>query len=462
MQEYWDIVIIGAGPAGMSAAIAASKQDCRVLVLDRQTGIGGQIYCGVEKASDSQRRFLGKDYAKGVALAQAFRNSDAVLQLETTVWGIEQGALHVSCGGASRTIHAGQIIIATGAKERPTPVEGWTLPGVMGAGAADIMLKNSGMAVDGPVALCGNGPLLLQAAAHLKKLKIPVAGIVSTSSLQNYRTAAPRLPLTFGRPLYYAKGAAMVGSILTASIPRFSGAHNVAIERNEAHGLSVSFSSKSKRQSLEAQTVMLHEGVIPETRLTRLAGCKHDWNATQRYLFPRRTVWGESTVEGIRIAGDGGSVFGAEAAALQGTLTGLDCCRALGKIDRNERDTLARSSRMHLRRIAASQYFMDAFFAPSIAALSPSDQTIVCRCEELTAGTIRKYIRSGCLTPDGVKAQSRSGMGQCQGGMCEHAVLELIAQERGIDPDLLEPYKVQAPLYPLSLGELAEMNTPSS
>lgn len=457
MQEHWDIIIIGAGPAGMSAAIAASRNNASVLVVDRSPNIGGQIYRNIENVSSDLQAFFGKEFSKGMRLAQEFRACPASVCSDTTVWGIDTGVVYVSRNGVSSALHADTIIIATGALERPAPVTGWNLPGVMGAGAADLLLKNSGVVPDGPVVLCGNGPLLLQSAVHLTKLGVEVSGMLCTSSSQNFLRASLRFPLALSRPLYFAKGAGMMGSIIRARIPHFSGVSNIVISQGTDE-LGISFTSKGQNKQLSVATVLLHEGVIPDTRLSRLAGCIHDWNPLLRCWTPRTTQWGESSQAGVRIVGDGAGVLGAEAAAALGTLAALDVCHKATFITRNERDEQAEHANRLLTRVRFAQPLLDQYFCPSPSALSPSDDTIVCRCEELTAGTLREYIRNGSLTPDGVKAQSRSGMGQCQGRMCEHAILELIAEERGVDHDLITPLKIQAPIFPIPLGELSDLD----
>ena len=142
-----DLVVIGAGPAGLMAAALAAEHSADVLLLDDQAGPGGQIYRAIEQANERQKSILGKDYAKGLEIARRFRESEAQYRPDSTVWQVTDD-LEIACSSpdGSRLIKAHNIILATGATERPFPVPGWTLPGVMTAGAAQTLLKSSSLA----------------------------------------------------------------------------------------------------------------------------------------------------------------------------------------------------------------------------------------------------------------------------------------------------------------------------
>ncbi len=162
--------------AGMSAALQATRHGLSVLVLDRQAEPGGQIFRSAGSASADKRKQIGADYARGEALVREFRQSPATFLGGANVWHLAPGRAYVSHQGTSHVMQARQLLIATGAMERPVPLPGWTLPGVLGAGAADVLLKSASMLPEGPVVLCGNGPLILQTVVHLKHFGIPIAG----------------------------------------------------------------------------------------------------------------------------------------------------------------------------------------------------------------------------------------------------------------------------------------------
>ena len=279
-------------------------------------------------------------------------------------------------------MQARQILIATGAMERPVPLPGWTLPGVLGAGAADVLLKSASMLPEGPVVLCGNGPLILQTVVHLKHFGIPIAGVALTGSPASLFKAALRMPGALLRPQYLLHGMGM-GLRTFFGAPCHPAANDISIRR-DGETLTVDFTSFGKRKSLQGTAVLLHEGVVPETRITRLARCRHAWNPRQRYWHAETDVWGKTNVCGIRVAGDSAGVRGADAAIASGEAVALDICRELGALTLETRDRLAKAALFRLYRCDAMQPFMETFFAPSPSALLPADDAVVCRCEELT------------------------------------------------------------------------------
>ena len=149
-----------------------------------------------------KRKQIGADYARGEALVREFRQSPATFLGGANVWHLAPGRAYVSHQGTSHVMQARQILIATGAMERPVPLPGWTLPGVLGAGAADVLLKSASMLPEGPVVLCGNGPLILQTVVHLKHFGIPIAGVALTGSPASLFKAALRMPGALLRPQY--------------------------------------------------------------------------------------------------------------------------------------------------------------------------------------------------------------------------------------------------------------------
>src|SRR5471032_2573905 len=135
-----DVAVIGAGPAGLAAATQAARAGLSVVLLDEQDAVGGQIYRAIE-CSDAQRRaILGPDYAAGAALASEFARSGARYVPNASVWQVtRERTVHYLKDGKVSSFEARRVVLATGALERPFPIPGWTLPGVMTAGAAQIL-----------------------------------------------------------------------------------------------------------------------------------------------------------------------------------------------------------------------------------------------------------------------------------------------------------------------------------
>ena len=330
MRSIWDVIIVGAGPAGMCAAIETARQGLHTLVLDRQTEPGGQIFRNVGSSALVNR--LGSDYSAGLPLVEEFKNCGATFLPSANVWDIAPDRVYFSTPGQSHCMTARQVVLATGAMERPVPLPGWTLPGVMGSGASDILLKSASLLPPAPVVLCGNGPLILQAAVHMHHFKIPVAGVLFTGRISNVLRAMKHITGALARPGYFLHGIGMAAQTVFSQ-KCFFAVRDLRIEQVETERLKINFASMSgNNKSLQAATLLLHEGVISESRITRLARCRHTWDERQRYWHVSADAWGQTSVPGIRTAGDVACVRGAVAAQAEGRLVGLGICHELGRL----------------------------------------------------------------------------------------------------------------------------------
>lgn len=463
MSAACDIAVIGAGPAGMAAAEEASAYGLRVVLLDDQPEPGGQIYRNISSngANDSKLNdILGPDYRQGATLARQFVMACAYGRIDyradAAVWQVDRdGMVHLSRGGVAETIRARRLIVATGAMERPVPVPGWTLPGVMGAGAAQIMLKVSQAVPDGPVVLAGAGPLLLLVAQQLTAAGAAVAAVLETTQRADYLAALPLLPRALRAHAALRKGMAMRRSLRRARVPVFSGVRGLAALGKDAVE-AVRFAHRGAPREIAAKTLLLHQGVVPNVQITRQLGCEHVWDAAQRCWRPALDAWGNTSLDGIAVAGDGGGIAGAEAAALAGRIAGLEAACRLGKLPAEDRSALAASLRRELAGHRAIRPLLDTLFRPSAEILAPPDAaTIVCRCEEVTAGAIRDAVALGATGPNQMKAYLRCGMGPCQGRLCGLTVSEIIAAARGKTVAETGYYRIRPPIRPVTLGELA-------
>ncbi len=452
-----DILVIGAGPAGMAAAATAARHGASVTVLDEQSRPGGQIYRDVDRANPRRASILGKDYLHGKALTQELGQADVTHIEGAVVWAIEdQFRVSYTRQGRGAQIDAGKLILATGALERSMPVPGWTLPGVMTAGAGQILLKQSGVLARNAV-LVGSGPLLYLIAAQMIRAGTPPKALVETQSRGDLLHAGRHLAGALRGWRYLAKGLTLIAEILRARIPRHTGATRIVIEGTD-HAQAVTFHSGSRAHRIECDTVLLHHGVVPNTQAARSIGIPHRWDKSQSAFVPVVDHWGCTEVEGVFIAGDGGGIGGAVVAEISGRISGLKAAQELGHISTDTRDAQAAPLMRARDRETAVRPFLDSAYPPYAEALSPEDSTIICRCEEVTAGAVRGYARLGCLGPNQTKAFGRPGMGPCQGRYCGLAVTALLAEAHGQSHDETGYYRIRPPLKPVTLGELAAMD----
>jgi NADPH-dependent 2,4-dienoyl-CoA reductase/sulfur reductase-like enzyme len=195
--------------------------------------------------------------------------------------------------------------------------------------------------------------------------------------------------------------------------------------------------------------------VVPNTQVTWSLRAGHVWNDAQLCWSPVTDAWGELDVPGIFVAGDGRGIGGAQVAALQGKLAGLAATVQVRKLAAAARDDLAVPLRAEMRRHLFVRPFLDALYRPKPANRIPSDSTPVCRCEEVTAGDLRAYVRIGCTGPNQAKSYGRCGMGPCQGRQCGLTVTEVIAEARGLAPAEVGYFRIRPPIKPVTLGDLA-------
>ncbi|MBF0864270.1 MAG: NAD(P)/FAD-dependent oxidoreductase [Gluconobacter potus] len=451
-----DLLIVGAGPAGMSAAIVAARAGLKVVVVDEQPTPGGQIWRGVEaNAGTSRGRALGSQYCSGLATVRAFRECGAVYWPSTRVWQIEPTlGTYVTGPGGTRVIAPRLVLIATGAQERPAPFRGWTLPGVMTVGAAQILLKNPGSVPSEPVWIAGCGPLALLYAHQLIRMGGAVAGFLDTRPSTPLRESL-RLA---GRAVLRSSGELAKGMSWYAGLRHRAGRYVPGVVDLQALGTDrlegVRYRTAAGRLAeIRTSLLLVHEGVLPELHTARSLGCEIQWDAGQAAYRPVLNEWGECSHPDILIAGDAAGIGGAEAAVHRGRLSALRILQRLGKVAA-EPGMTEESCRAALARALALRPFLDRVFRPRGEIFAPDDDTIVCRCEELRVRDLRTVL-AGSVGPNQLKAFTRAGMGSCQGRQCGLTVAALIAAAEGRQMGEVQPFRVRPPLKPVRLCDLA-------
>ncbi len=452
-MNAYDIIVVGAGPAGMAAATLAANAGLSTLIIDENPGPGGQVYRAATTSPLRDTAILGREFAEGAALADALARSGAEILQGAMVWSLDRDrVVGVSRGGAARLLRADRVILATGAQERPFPIPGWTLPGVMTAGAAQTLLKSSGLVPAGRVALAGQGPLLWLLAAQLLRAGGSIAAMLDTSRRADLTRAWRHWPGFLTSP-YALKGLGLIREV-QRQVPVIRGVSKLRAE-GEGALAAISFEAGGQPQRLAIDALFLHQGVVPQVNLAMAAGVKHRWSRERLCFEPELRSDGETSIDGIWIAGDGGGIAGAEAAAESGRLAAIAAVRSL-RPDRAGALPAEAPIRAALARAMRGRALLDACFRPQPDdRIPPDDETIVCRCEEVTAGDIRQSIALGATGPNQLKAYRRCGMGPCQGRMCGLTVTELIASVRGKSPEEIGYFRLRTPVKPITLAEMA-------
>lgn len=455
-MNIWDTIIIGAGPAGISAATTLAEGAANVLLIDEAPAPGGQIWRGIENASQNKIDILGTEYKAGFAEVKRLRESTAHYAFSTQVWRVEtDGTVWVKDGKGIHQERAKKILIATGAMERPVPIEGWTLPGVTTIGGLQILLKREGILPQGPLVLAGTGPLFYLFASQCLAAGMHDMTLLDTASTKAKITAARYLPASFTGygPNYLLKGMKLLWGLKYSNVPIYSNVKNIRIH-TASNSLKVQFRSKHREHTLDASHVGLHEGVIPETYLPRSLGCKVSWSENTSSFFPQRNQSFQSSIENIYIAGDAGGIGGANVALLEGKLAAMDILKCLNKpIEKVKIQNLENQRRAHL----SARALLDHLYYPPASVLTPPDNVMVCRCEEITSGEIRTALKNGCAGPNQVKAFLRCGMGPCQGRMCGTTLTNLTSSTHEIPIEDAGFLTVRAPIRPITLGDMTDI-----
>lgn len=457
LAQAWDVIVVGAGPAGMAAAMVTADVGLSTLVLDENPGVGGQVWRSITTTPVLSRPVLGDDYWKGRDVAAAFATCSAVHLAGATVWSVSaEREVGVSCGGVSRMLTARRIILATGAMERPFPIAGWTLPGVMTIGGAQTVLKASGLLPTGRVVLSGCGPLLWLYADQMLRAGGEIQAILDTTDASMRRDALKQ-GWAFARSPYLAKGLALMARV-RRKVRVITGVTALAAEgQSKIDTVLFKRGNSAFGERMLVDMMLLHQGVVPNPNLALAAGVEHRWDDRQLCFVPTLgDADGTTNLDGIAIAGDGAGIAGAEAAVQRGRLAGHAAARALGIAPGRLPDPA--SARRTLATYQRARVFLDTLYRPARDFRIPEGNTIVCRCEEVTAQKIVDTVAVGCQGPNQMKSFLRCGMGPCQGRMCSLTVTELIADARGVTPDEIGTFRLRPPVKPVTVAEMAGLS----
>ena len=460
-----DLVVIGAGPAGLAAAEAAVRAGVAVTVLDERPEPGGQYF----KQLAPSHRFVGprtrdRQFTSGAALIQRVRDLGAEILRSATVWSAHAGAgggsssaaaeVEVLSGGSAHRYRARQLVIAAGAYERAHPVPGWTLPGVMTTGAAQTLARAYRVSPGARVLVAGNGPLNLQVAYELAAGGVEVAAVAETAPPPYTRPRAAlaalrHSPGLIGRGITYRTALARrrVPVLHSHVLVRVEGhderVRRAVLARIDAAGNAVAGSERA----FDVDAVCIGYGFHPSTELTRLLGCEHRWDPDTGSLAVVRDDDAETSLAGVFVPGDGAGMGGAHAALAEGTLAGLAAARNLGRPITPEIEALGRRARRERDRARRFQTALWTLFAaPREFPDLVGDDVPVCRCESVGAGVLRSRIAAGADESGALKRLTRAGMGRCQGRYCGPRVAAWCAAARGEEPD---PFRLFAPRFPV-------------
>jgi thioredoxin reductase len=456
-----EVVVVGGGPAGVAAAVAAATAGAEVLLVDEAPEAGGQIYRQLPTALRSTAGDpLAVERGQSQALLEELTRARVTVWSRAEVWGVfRERVLAVYRNGRSTRVEAGALVLATGAYDRPVAFPGWTLPGVVTAGGTTALIKGQRILPGRRVLLAGTGPLLLAAAVLLVRGGAEVVGIAEAGTRAGL-AGLLRRPGLAGRALETLAALRGAGVPLWArhGVVRTDGDGQVT--RATIAQLDESWRALAgTERTLDVDTVCVGYGLIPSTELAQLAGCAVAYRPGQGGWVPEAASERlmATSVRGVFVAGDGAGIGGVEAAREQGQLAGLGAAAFVGRLNEREAAAKARLPRRRLQGLAGFRRSLERLLAPrpGLADLV-TDETVVCRCEEVTGVQVRAAIADGARHVTEVRAATRCGMGLCQGRMCAPTVAALIATSAGVSPEAVGRLTARPPVRPVPVAALAD------
>jgi glycine/D-amino acid oxidase-like deaminating enzyme len=448
-----DVLVVGAGPGGLRAALAAAETGAKVLLIDERPAPGGQYFKqdGSPAAPTPDRQMR-----TGAELIASVIAAGVTLESETLAWGVERGedgALTVSTlrHGIAGLVRPRMLIIATGAYERPVMVQGWTLPGAMTTGGAQTLVRSYGVLAGKRVLVAGNGPLNIQVAREL--MRAGVSGLsLAEAAPDPVSRPMEAAKLALAGPALTLRGVAELAALRASGARLFFSHRLVAIEGKTQVEAAVLAALDANGQPtgptirVAVDAVLTGDGFMPASDLPRLLGLSFAMGEDGSLTLERDDA-GATAQGDVFVVGEAGGFGGAHVAGAMGELAGRSAATRLNFHAVGDEARLRATLTRH-RRFQAALWTLFAAPRPQLAG----DDTLVCRCEGLTLGLLKTTIEThGLNDVASLKRLTRAGMGRCQGRYCAPALRELVGAP-ATEPALPAP---QAPVRPVPLAALA-------
>ena len=456
------VLIVGAGPAGMSAAIEAQARSARVIVVDEAARPGGQIYRQTYRPSTRGGAFADAgELARKERLIGAFeRLCDKIEYRPSTAAFALFGSreLHVANGAGTEVLHADSVVLTSGVREIAIPFPGWTTPGVMYAGGVQALLKAQSVLAGRRIVVAGAGPLPIVVAAQLLRAGGEVASLATLNSLA--ATARELHALWKGRDIVL-EGLRYLATVIRAGVPRLSGFVPVRVQgREQVESVLLARVDRdgsiipNTEREIACDVVAVNYGFASNSELALMAGVAMRHDRPGGGWVPVVDEFGRTSVPGIFVAGDAAGLRGALVAEAEGRIAGAAAAQCEKIKSAQFRVGLSQDLAQRERLVAFQSAVQSMLRVPIGLWRLATDDTVVCRCENVTASALRDAFAAGHLTPNTIKRVTRAGMGWCGGRTCLHAVAALAELHGAPDAGLMTPRPLARPVTLAALASL--------
>jgi NADPH-dependent 2,4-dienoyl-CoA reductase/sulfur reductase-like enzyme len=442
IRRKCDIAVVGSGFSGLVAANILAGRGLRVMLLDENIRMGGQMLRSLPWCREPSK--AGGLRSLGFQLIEGAKRKPIEAMNRTKVLDVDHKRMLLTEKEENEiiSVESGMLLFATGARERFLPFQGWTIPGVISTGAAQILMKSSGVLPARKMLISGVGPLLLAVANEFltnggevlsildmgrvrEKLLLLAQGIhqlskVTEGALHLSRIFLAHVPLLHRTAVMEARGKPELNAVVAAKL--------------DGKGSVV----QGTERIFKTRCLAVGHGFSPNIELPQLAGCALDYDEAKGGWVVAVGPDLETSVDRVFAAGEITGIAGALKSVHEGQLAAYGMLHKLGK--RVDSELLDRLRRQRARHLGFGKYFNALHRIPPQAVLSIPDETLICRCEEVRMKDIRRAFSEGHDTPGALKKALRVGMGNCQGRLCApviYDVLSALTKKKGKDIPLL-------------------------
>jgi D-hydroxyproline dehydrogenase subunit alpha len=470
MKHRYHVIIVGSGLAGLAAADILSRYGIHILAIDDNAHMGGQLLRKLRHTAAAGKRFEPDRLKRqGARLAARIKKGNVQVLNGAQVLGIypEHSLLVEDSRGHVSEYRADALILATGARERQLPFKGWTLPGVMSTGAAQVLIKSSGILPGRKTLIGGCGPLMLVLAAEILANRGEVLAVLDQSSTLMKLKAVTAGPAIWPKLL---EGATYLARLAAARVSMKQGMRIVeARGRNQLEAVVVAGVDADGRivpgteRIYPTDTLAVGYGFSPNIELPQQAGCAIKYSEAMGGWFVDVRETMITTVDDIYAVGETTGIAGAAKSFVEGRIAAWDILKKRGVLDRQTYESKARPlMRQRSRQVQYGRFLNHLCrLQPGCYADIP-DETVICRCEEITMGTIRSQLNNNFTTMNGIKKATRSGMGNCQGRTCGPIIFDILSAHSHRSSDEIRCTSARAPVKTVTLGALAKMTVNTS